>query len=185
MENGAILLLDEIDRGTNKIMCLQGILEGRPFLVKKTGEIIRPAKGFNIFATANTQGRGSIDGRFNAASILDEAFLERFTVAIEQDYPSEAIERRILINHMEQFEMEKDEALASKLVKWSSVIRKTYLEEGIDDLISTRRLCHIVQTYSIFNDELKAIKMCTTRFEAETREAFLDLYEKLNIMENN
>jgi hypothetical protein len=185
MENGAILLLDEIDRGTNKIMCLQGILEGRPFLVKKTGDIVRPTKGFNIFATANTQGRGSIDGRFNAASILDEAFLERFTVAIEQDYPSESIERRILINHMEQFEMEKDEELANKLVKWSSIIRKTYLEEGIDDLISTRRLCHIVQTYAIFNDELKAIKMCITRFEAETRDAFLDLYEKLNTMENS
>lgn len=182
MENGAILLLDEIDRATNKIMCLQGILEGAPYLVKKTGQVVRPAAGFNIFATANTQGRGSVDGRFSGASILDEAFLERFTIAVEQEYPSIAIEKRIVINHMKHYGKvtEAEQNFADKLVRWSSIIRKTYLEEGIDDLVSTRRLCHIVQTYAIFKDEEKAIKMCITRFDSETREAFLDLYSKLN-----
>lgn len=183
MENGAILLLDEIDRATNKIMCLQGILEGKPYLVKKTGEIVKPVEGFNIIATANTQGRGSSDGRFTAATIIDEAFLERFTVAIEQDYPTKATESKILLNHMNQYDMELSEEMcqsfANKLVEWSSIIRKTYMEDGIDDLISTRRLCHIVQTYAIFKDEMKSIKMCITRFDAETREAFLDLYDKL------
>lgn len=189
MENGAILLLDEIDRATNKIMCLQGILEGKPFLVKKTGEVVRPAPGFTIIATANTQGRGSSDGRFSAATIIDEAFLERFTIAIEQDYPTPAIEQKILVNHYNQY-IDSDATISEstnefieKLVKWSSIIRKTYLEEGIDDLISTRRLCHIMQTYSIFNDEVKAIKMCITRFDSETREAFVDLYEKLSTFE--
>ena len=179
MENGAILLLDEIDRATNKIMCLQGILEGKPVLVKKTGEIVHPAPGFNVIATANTKGKGSDDGRFTAASIIDEAFLERFTITMEQPYPSTNIEKKIVLKHMDKFG-KTDEAFAETLTTWSETIRKTFLDGGIDDLISTRRLCHIVQTFSIFNDRLKSIELCVNRFDEDTKTAFLDLYEKVD-----
>ena len=183
MENGAILLLDEIDRATNKIMCLQGILEGKPVLVKKTGEVVEPAPGFNIIATANTKGKGSEDGRFTAASIIDEAFLERFTISIDQQYPSAAIEKKIVIKHFEKFDVNINddiEEFTSKLIDWADIIRKTFFDDGVDEVISTRRLCHIVQTYSIFNDRMKAINLCIARFDEDTKEAFLDLYTKVD-----
>ena len=183
MENGAILLLDEIDRATNKIMCLQGILEGKPVLVKKTGEVVEPAPGFNIIATANTKGKGSEDGRFTAASIIDEAFLERFTISIDQQYPSAAIEKKIVTKHFEKFGVNINddiEEFTSKLIDWADIIRKTFYDDGVDEVISTRRLCHIVQTYSIFNDRMKAINLCIARFDEDTKEAFLDLYTKVD-----
>lgn len=179
MERGAILLLDEIDRATNKIMCLQGILEGKPVLVKKTGEVISPAPGFNVIATANTKGKGSEDGRFTAASIIDDAFLERFTVAIDQPFPSTAVEKKIIAKHMEKFG-KTDVEFAEKLVTWADIIRKTFYDDGVEEVISTRRLCHIVQTYSIFNDKMKSIDLCIARFDDDTKEAFLDLYSKVD-----
>tara|TARA_R110000765_G_scaffold51064_6_gene103415 strand:- start:838 stop:2073 length:1236 start_codon:yes stop_codon:yes gene_type:complete len=181
METGAVLILDEIDRATNKIMCLQGVLEGKPVLLKKTGEVIVPQPGFNVIATANTKGTGSEDGdsKFTSASILDEAFLERFSVVMHQDYPSAAIEKKIIRNHMAKFGY-ADEAFTENLAKWADVIRRTYLAGGIDDLISTRRICHIVQTFSIFPSKLKAIELCTNRFGEESRTAFIDLYTKVD-----
>jgi hypothetical protein len=179
MEKGAILLIDEIDRGSNKIMCLQGVLEGKPVLIKKTGEVINPSNGFNVIATANTKGKGSEDGRFIAATIIDEAFLERFTITLEQPYPSSNVERKIIINHMEKFNC-LDEAFADNLTVWSETIRKTFADGGVDEIISTRRLCHIVQSYSIFGDKLKAIQLCVSRFDEDTRDGFLDLYTKVD-----
>jgi len=179
MENGAILLLDEIDRATNKIMCLQGILEGKPVLVKKTGEIVEPAEGFNVIATANTKGKGSEDGRFTAASIIDDAFLERFTISVDQQFPSLNIEKKIVIKHMEKFNC-IDMDFADKLVLWADIIRKTFYDDGVDEVISTRRLCHIVQTFSIFSKRDKAIDLCISRFDSDTKEAFLDLYSKVD-----
>ena len=179
MENGAILLLDEIDRATNKIMCLQGILEGKPVLVKKTGETITPAAGFNVIATANTKGKGSDDGRFTAASIIDDAFLERFTVAVDQQFPSTTVEKKIVVKHMEKFSM-VDEGFAANLVSWADIIRKTFYDDGVDEVISTRRLCHIVQTFSIFKDKMKSIDLCIARFDDDTKLAFLDLYTKVD-----
>ena len=179
MENGAILLLDEIDRATNKIMCLQGILEGKPVLVKKTGEIVEPAEGFNVIATANTKGKGSEDGRFTAASIIDDAFLERFTISVDQQFPSLNIEKKIVIKHMEKFNC-IDMDFAEKLVLWADIIRKTFYDDGVDEVISTRRLCHIVQTFSIFEKRDKAIDLCISRFDSDTKEDFLDLYSKVD-----
>jgi len=179
MEAGAVLLIDEIDRGTNKIMCLQGILEGKPVLIKKTGEVVTPKNGFNVLATANTKGKGSDDGRFTAATILDEAFLERFTITVEQPYPSVAIEKKIVNKHMEKFEC-LDESFTETLVGWADTIRKTFEDGGIDEVVSTRRLCHIVQTFSIFNKRDKAVALCINRFDDDTKEAFLDLYTKVD-----
>ena len=179
MERGAILLVDEIDRSSNKIMCLQGVLEGKPILIKKTGEIIRPASGFNVIATANTKGKGSDDGRFVAATVIDEAFLERFVCTIEQTYPPLATERKIVVKHMEKYNA-VDEDFADKLVTWSEVIRKTFADGGVDEIISTRRLCHIAHTFSIFRDRLKSINMCISRFDADTKIAFADLYSKID-----
>ena len=179
MENGAVLLLDEIDRATNKIMCLQGVLEGKPVLVKKTGETIEPAKGFNVIATANTKGKGSEDGRFTAASIIDEAFLERFTISVDQKFPSATTEKKILKKHMDKFDIQDDE-FVDRLVTWGDIIRKTFFDDGVDEVISTRRLCHIVQTFSIFTDRMKAIDLCISRFDEDTKEAFLDLYTKVD-----
>ena len=179
MENGAILLLDEIDRATNKIMCLQGILEGKPVLVKKTGEVVQPAEGFNVIATANTKGKGSEDGRFTAASIIDDAFLERFTISVDQQFPSLNIEKKIVLKHMAKFDA-IDSDFADKLVTWADIIRKTFYDDGVDEVISTRRLCHIVQTFSIFNKRDKAIDLCISRFDSDTKEAFLDLYSKVD-----
>jgi len=179
MEEGALLLIDEIDRGTNKIMCLQGVLEGKPVLIKKTGETVRPAEGFNVIATANTKGRGSDDGRFSAATIIDDAFLERFVSAINQPWPSKAVEKKIVANHMEKFDS-RDGDFLDKLITWASIIRKTFEVDGVDEVISTRRLCHIIKTYSIFNDRAKSIEMCINRFDEDTITAFSDLYSKID-----
>jgi len=179
MERGAILLIDEIDRGSNKIMCLQGVLEGKPILIKKTGEVVSPSSGFNVIATANTKGKGSDDGRFIAATIIDEAFLERFTITLEQPYPTAATERKILIKHMEKFDC-VDQPFAELLTVWSETIRKTFEDGGVDEIISTRRLCHIVQSFSIFNDRQKSIELCVNRFDEDTKEAFIDLYSKVD-----
>lgn len=179
MERGAVLLVDEIDRATNKIMCLQGVLEGKPVLIKKTGEMIHPAPGFNVVATANTKGKGSDDGRFVAATIIDEAFLERFVATIEQPYPTFATEKKIVLRHMDKFGC-RDENFADKLCTWAEVIRKTFADDGVDEVISTRRLCHIVQTFGIFADRQKSIAMCISRFDADTKVAFYDLYTKLD-----
>ena len=179
MEAGAILLIDEIDRGSNKLMCLQGVLEGKPVLIKKTGEVITAAPGFNVIGTANTKGKGDDAGRFISASIIDEAFLERFTITLEQPYASSAVEKRIIMNHMTKFGV-NDTEFADKLVTWGQAIRKTFEDGGVDDIISTRRLCHIVQTFSIFGNRKKAIELCVNRFDVDTRAAFIDLYEKMD-----
>ena len=179
MKRGAIVILDEIDRGSNKLMCLQAILEGKPYFNKKTGELVHAQPGFNIVATANTKGRGTEDGKFIAAQILDEAFLERFPITHEQEYPSSTVERKIIINNMEQVGA-VDEDFADKLVTWGEIIRKTYLEGGIDELVSTRRLVHIVRAFSMFRNRQKAIQLCINRFDAETKAAFLDLYSKVD-----
>lgn len=179
MEAGALLLIDEIDRGSNKIMALQGVLEGKPVMIKKTGEVIVPAPGFNVVATANTKGRGSEDGRFISATIIDEAFLERFTITLEQPYPTLATERKIINKHLIKFGV-ADEEFADLLSVWSETIRKTYEDGGVDEVISTRRLCHIAQTFSIFGDRKKAVELCVNRFDEDTKEAFLDLYEKVD-----
>jgi hypothetical protein len=179
MEAGAILLIDEIDRGSNKLMALQGVLEGKPVLIKKTGEMVYPASGFNVIATANTKGQGDEAGRFIAATIIDEAFLERFNVTLEQPYPKAAVEQKIVNNHMTKFGV-SDNEFAENLVKWGQAIRSTFEDGGVDDIISTRRLCHIVQTFSIFNDKKKSIELCVNRFDADTRAAFVDLYEKID-----
>ena len=179
MERGCILLIDEIDRATNKIMCLQGILEGNPVLLKKTGEGIKPKEGFNVIATANTKGRGSSDGRYTAATIIDDAFLERFVAAIDQPFPKPTIEKKIVLAHMKKFD-KVDEEFLDKLIAWSNVIRKTFEADGVEDVVSTRRLCHITKTYAIFDDRMKSIDLCISRFDEETRAAFLDLYTKID-----
>ena len=179
MEAGALLLIDEIDRGSNKIMCLQGVLEGKPIMIKKTGEVIRPEDGFNVIATANTKGQGSDDGRFIAATIIDEAFLERFTITLEQPYPTLSVEKKIILKHMDKFDC-KDEDFANRLTQWSDTICKTFADGGVDDIISTRRLCHITQTFSIFGDRAKSIDLCISRFDTDTKEAFKDLYAMID-----
>lgn len=178
MRRGAILLIDEIDRGSNKLMCLQSVLEGKPYFNKKTGEMIRPTQGFTVVATANTKGRGTEDGRFIAAQILDEAFLERFPITVEQEYPSTTVEKKIVMNKME-FYGKLDEEFAVKLINWADIIRKTFKEGGVDEIISTRRLVNIAQAYSIFGDRMEAIKLCVNRFDDDTKTAFLDLYAKM------
>ena len=184
MEAGAVLMIDEIDRGTNKIMCLQGVLEGKPVLIKKTGEVVEPKDGFNVIATANTKGKGSEDGRYSGATIIDDAFLERFTITLEQTFPTIATEEKIVMKHMSKFEA-IDEEFAKLLVGWADAIRKTFYDEGIDEVISTRRLCHIVQTFSIFGKRDKAIALCVNRFDDDTKEAFIDLYEKVDATIND
>lgn len=179
MKQGAICLIDEIDRGSNKLMCLQSVLEGKPLYIKKTGEVVKPVEGFNILATANTKGRGSEDGRFTGARILDEAFLERFVATLEQPYPTAAVEKKIILNTMETYG-KLDGEFADNLVTWSDIIRQTYKDGGVDDLISTRRLVHIARTYGIFGDRTKAIELCISRFDEDTRVAFLDLYTKVD-----
>ena len=179
MKRGAILLIDEIDRGSNKLMCLQSVLEGKALLLKKTGEVVKPKSGFNIIATANTKGKGSEDGRFTAATILDDAFLERFVDTMEQDYPKAAIEKKIVMKHMDKFN-KVDEEFADNLITWAEIIRKTFADGGIDEVITTRRLCHIVQIYSIFNNKMKAITRGIARFDEDTKAAFADLYTKVD-----
>lgn len=179
MKQGAVCLIDEIDRGSNKLMCLQAVLEGKPLYIKKTGEVVRPQQGFNVIATANTKGRGSEDGRFTGARILDEAFLERFVATMDQPYPTTAVEKKIILNAMEEHG-KLDGEFADNLVTWSDIIRTTYKDGGVDDLISTRRLVHIARTYGIFGDRTKAIELCISRFDEDTRVAFIDLYTKVD-----
>jgi len=179
MKRGAVLILDECDRGSNKLMCLQAILEGKPYFNKKTGETVHPAAGFNIVATANTKGQGSDSGKYMSAQILDDAFLERFAVTIEQEYPSSKVEKKIVMKKMERVE-KVDEDFADKLVAWSDIIRKTFKDGGIDDLISTRRLEHIVNAFAMFGNRMKAIEMCIARFDSDTKTAFMDLYTKVD-----
>jgi MoxR-like ATPase len=179
MKRGAILILDEIDRGSNKMMCMQAILEGKPYFNKKTGETVYPAKGFNVIATANTKGRGSDDGKFISAQILDDAFLERFAITVEQEYPSAKVEKQIVMNKMEKAGA-IDEEFADNLVTWAEIIRKTFYDGGIDDLISTRRLEHIVNAFAMFKSRQKAVELCVNRFDADTKSAFLDLYGKVD-----
>jgi hypothetical protein len=179
MKSGAVLILDEIDRGSNKLMCLQGVLEGKGLFVKKTGEFVEPVTGFNVIATANTKGKGDESGRYMAATILDDAFLERFPITVEQEYPDVKIETKILTKLFTSLGI-ADKAFAENLVKWADIIRKTFEEGAIDELISTRRLSHIAEAYTIFNDKMEAIKYCINRFDAETKTAFLDLYSKID-----
>lgn len=179
MKRGAVLLIDECDRGSNKLMCLQAIMEGKPYLNKKTGEVVHPAPGFNIIATANTKGRGTEDGRFTGAQMIDEAFLERFAITVEQEFPDSRIEKKIVIGKMKELGC-LDEEFGDKLVTWAEIIRKTFQEGGIDELISTRRLLHIVKAFHMFRDRTKAIELCTNRFDAETKTAFKDLYSKVD-----
>jgi hypothetical protein len=182
MERGALLLLDEIDLASNKIMCLQPILEGNGVFLKKINKFVKPANGFNVIATANTKGQGSEDGKFIGTNILNEAFLERFPITVEQSYPTNKIENKILSNVMSDKGMTKkvDEKFATDLVNWADIIRKTFYEGGVDEIISTRRLVHIVEAFAIFKDKMKSIEMCTNRFDLDTKTSFLDLYTKID-----
>ena len=182
MERGALLLLDEIDLASNKVMCLQPILEGNGVFLKKINKFIAPAEGFNVIATANTKGQGSEDGRFIGTNILNEAFLERFPITVEQTYPTNKIENKILANVLSKRNLttQKDEKFANNLVTWADVIRKTFYEGGVDELISTRRLVHIIEAFAIFKDKMKAIELCTNRFDTDTKTSFADLYTKID-----
>lgn len=179
MERGAILLLDEIDLASNKIMCLQPILEGSGIFVKKINKFVKPADGFNVIATANTKGQGSEDGKFIGTNVLNEAFLERFPITFEQKYPSVKIEEKILIKTLER-SGKKDKDFCKKLVTWADVIRKTFFDGGVDEIISTRRLVHIVQAFTIFKDKVKSIEVCTNRFDEDTKNSFVELYSKVD-----
>jgi MoxR-like ATPase len=180
MERGAVLLLDEIDLGNPaKIMCLQSILEGKGYFIKKTGEFISPAAGFTVVATGNTKGKGSDDGRFIGTNVLNEAFLERFPVTFEQEYPTVAVEKKILGAVFVDLAIQDDE-FVSKLVDWADIIRKTFYDGGIDEIISTRRLVHIAKAFKIFDDRIKSIDMCINRFDEDTKASFRDLYAKLD-----
>ena len=179
LERGAVLLLDEIDLASNKILCLQPVLEGKGIFLKKIGRFVSPAPGFNVVATANTKGKGSDDGRFIGTNVLNEAFLERFPVTFEQDYPSPTIESKILLRVAASVG-EHDEDFCKRLVDWADIIRKTFYDGGIEEIISTRRLVHIVRAYSIFKDKMKAIQVCINRFDDETKQAFLELYDKVD-----
>ena len=179
LQRGAILLLDEIDLASNKILCLQSILEGKGVFLKKIGRWVDPASGFNVIATANTKGKGSDDGRFIGTNVLNEAFLERFPVTFEQDYPTTATERKILLRVAASVG-KHDEAFVKHLCDWADIIRKTFFDGGIEDLISTRRLVHIVRAYGIFDDKHKAIDVCINRFDDETKQAFVELYDKVD-----
>ena len=174
LNRGAVLLLDEVDLASNKILCLQSILEGKGVFLKKIGKFIKPKSGFNIIATANTKGKGSDDGRFIGTNVLNEAFLERFPVTFEQEYPTAAIETKILYKRC------SDENFCKRLADWADIIRKTFYDGGIEEIISTRRLVHIVQAYNIFGDKAKAIQVCVNRFDDETKQAFLELYDKVD-----
>ena len=174
LQRGAILLLDEIDLASNKILCLQSILEGKGVFLKKIGKYITSTEGFNVFATANTKGKGSDDGRFIGTDVLNEAFLERFPVTFEQSYPVSAVEQKILMA------LCSDADFCKRLCDWADIIRKTFYDGGIEEIISTRRLVHIVRAYSIFNDKAKAIQVCVNRFDDETKQAFLELYDKVD-----
>jgi MoxR-like ATPase len=174
LNRGAILLLDEIDLASNKILCLQSILEGKGVFLKKIGRYVKPAPGFQVFATANTKGKGSDDGRFIGTNVLNEAFLERFPVTFEQEYPNPSTEIKILSRLCD------DESFCKNLADWAQLIRKTFYDGGVDEVISTRRLVHIVRAYAIFGDKIKAIRTCLNRFDDDTKQAFVDLYDKVD-----
>jgi len=180
LERGAVLLLDEIDLASNKILCLQSILEGKGVFLKKIGRWVKPTIGFNVIATANTKGKGSDDGRFIGTNVLNEAFLERFPVTFEQSYPAPTIEQRILDGVAQELGVE-DADFCKRLVDWADIIRKTFYDGGIEEIISTRRLVHIIRAYSIFNDKAKAIQVCVNRFDDETKQSFLELYDKVDV----
>ena len=179
MERGAVLLLDEIDLASNKIMCLQPILEGSGVFVKKINRFVKPAHGFNVVATANTKGQGSDDGKFIGTNVLNEAFLERFPITFEQSYPKPSIEEKILVATLKSAG-KTDNDFCKKLVTWADVIRKTYFDGGVDEIISTRRLVHIIQAYAIFNKKMKAVEVCTNRFDDDTKNSFIELYTKVD-----
>jgi len=179
LERGAVLLLDEVDLASNKILCLQPILEGKGIFLKKIGKFVQPKAGFNVVATANTKGKGSDDGRFIGTNVLNEAFLERFPVTFEQDYPAPSVEKRILGGVASTLGI-TDTDFVARLVDWGDIIRKTFYDGGIDEIISTRRLVHILRAYSIFGDKMKSIQVCVNRFDDETKEAFLQLYDKVD-----
>ena len=179
MERGAVLLLDEIDLASNKIMCLQPILEGSGVYVKKINKFVKPKLGFNVIATANTKGQGSDDGKFIGTNVLNEAFLERFPVTFEQEYPSAKIEEKIVSTKLKTAG-KSDDKFAHNLVTWADVIRKTYKDGGVDEIISTRRLVHIAEAYGIFKNKMKAISVCTNRFDDDTKTSFVDLYSKVD-----
>ena len=174
LQRGAILLLDEIDLASNKILCLQSILEGKGVFLKKIGKYITPTEGFNVFATANTKGKGSDDGRFIGTNVLNEAFLERFPVTFEQSYPVSAVEQKILMA------LCSDTDFCKRLCDWADIIRKTFYDGGIEEIISTRRLVHIIRAFSIFRNKAKAIQVCTNRFDDDTKQSFMELYDKVD-----
>ena len=179
LNRGAILLLDEVDLASNKILCLQSILEGKGVFLKKVGKFVKPARGFNIIATANTKGKGSDDGRFIGTNVLNEAFLERFALTFEQEYPTPKTEQKILEKVSGNLGV-LDEKFCENLANWADIIRRTYNDGGIDEVISTRRLVHIIRAFVIWNDRLKAIKVCVNRFDDETKQSFLELYDKID-----
>ena len=179
MKTGAVALIDEVDLASHKIMCLQPIMEGQPIYLKKINEVVYPAEGFNIVATANTKGKGSADGRFMGTNILNEAFLDRFSATFYQEYPSTSYEEKILKKQFAKYEISEDD-FVSKLVKWADVIRRSFKEGAVDDIITTRRLIDITKTFSIFNNKMKAITLCLERFDDETRDSFADLYTKVD-----
>ena len=179
MERGCTLLLDECDLGSNKLLCLQPVLEGKGVYLKKINKWVTPKDGFNVIATANTKGKGSDDGRFIGTNILNEAFLERFAVTMEQPYASAAIEKKIVLGSMKKYGA-VDEEFATNLVTWAEVIRKTFFDGGVDEVISTRRLDHIVKAFAIFGDKMQSIELCVARFDEDTKASFLDLYTKID-----
>jgi MoxR-like ATPase len=180
MRRGAILILDETDYGTEDILCLNGVLEGNPYFDKKSGEVVHPAKGFNIIATANTKGKGSDDGRFIGANVLNEAFLERFAITFDHTYPERDVEVQILSKTFASFGVEGVADYTDKLVTWAGVIRKSFDDSAVDEVISTRRLVHIAKAYSIYKNRKKAVELCISRFDEETKISFLDLYSKVD-----
>jgi hypothetical protein len=179
LERGAVLLLDEVDLASNKILCLQSILEGKGIFLKKTGRYVQPAAGFNVIATANTKGKGSEDGRFIGTNVLNEAFLERFALTFEQEYPTPAVETKILLR-VAAAVGKHDEEFCTNLANWADIIRKTFNDGGIDEVISTRRLVHIIRAYAIWGNRMKAIKVCVNRFDEETKQSFVELYDKID-----
>ena len=179
LERGAILLLDEVDLASNKILCLQSVLEGKGLFLKKTGRYVERRPGFNIFATANTKGNGSEDGRFIGTNVLNEAFLERFALTFEQEYPTVATETKILEKAAASLAV-LDKEFCSHLANWADIIRRTFNDGGVDEVISTRRLVHIIRAFAIWQDRMKAIKVCTNRFDEETKQSFIELYDKID-----
>ena len=179
LNRGAILLLDEVDLASNKILCLQSILEGKGVFLKKVGRFVKPANGFNIFATANTKGKGSDDGRFIGTNVLNEAFLERFALTFEQDYPTPKTEQNILEKVAANYGC-LDKKFCENLATWGDIIRRTFKDGGIDEVISTRRLVHVIRAFAIWQDRMKAIKVCVNRFDDETKQSFLELYDKID-----